>query len=284
MDLIQPILRDQELVAEMDAWVSKSATDFQVWWLGQSGFLIQWKGQRVLLDPYLSDSLSKKYETTDKPHKRISECVIDPSLLRGISVISSSHNHTDHLDAETILPILENNSEAVVLIPAANLEFAANRLSLPITRLTPISESADVRVGDFLFQGVPAAHNKLDRDAFGNCLYMGYLLKFGSWTIYHSGDTLLYPGMEELLKPHKIDLALLPINGNEPARRVAGNLNATEAVQLAGAIGAAHIIPCHYHLFEFNTVDPAEFEQLARNASQPYTVLPLGGRWQSNSL
>jgi L-ascorbate metabolism protein UlaG (beta-lactamase superfamily) len=30
-----------------------------LWWLGLSGFLIQWQGHHLLLDPYLSDSLTK---------------------------------------------------------------------------------------------------------------------------------------------------------------------------------------------------------------------------------
>jgi L-ascorbate metabolism protein UlaG (beta-lactamase superfamily) len=36
----------------------------------------------------------------------MSEKVIDPSLLKGIMVVSSSHSHTDHLDAETLIPVL----------------------------------------------------------------------------------------------------------------------------------------------------------------------------------
>ena len=46
----------------------------------------------------------------------------------------------------------------------------------------------------------------------------------GSITVYHSGDTLRYPNMADLLRPFAIDVALLPINGNRPERRVAGNL------------------------------------------------------------
>ena len=41
---------------------------------GTERFLLQFrKGKRVLIDPYLSDSLDKKYAATDKPHTRMSE-------------------------------------------------------------------------------------------------------------------------------------------------------------------------------------------------------------------
>ena len=102
---------------------------FQLWWLGQSGFLLQWKGKRVLIDPYLSDSLTKKYAATDKPHTRMSERVIDPRLLKNIRIVSSSHNHTDHLDAETLIPVLENNPGLTFIIPEANRDFVAERVN-----------------------------------------------------------------------------------------------------------------------------------------------------------
>ena len=58
--MIPAIKKDEELVAEMDSLL-KDENHFHLWWLGQSGFLLQWKGKRVLIDPYLSDSLTKKY-------------------------------------------------------------------------------------------------------------------------------------------------------------------------------------------------------------------------------
>src|ERR1700760_3019959 len=102
--------------------------NLHLWWLGQSGFLIQWKEKRILIDPYLSDSLTKKYATTDKPHIRMSERVVDPELLKDTLIVSSSHNHTDHLDAETLILVLKNNPEIKFIIPEANREFVADRV------------------------------------------------------------------------------------------------------------------------------------------------------------
>jgi hypothetical protein len=99
--LIKAVKKDEELIAEMDS-LMKDENHFHLWWLGQSGFLLQWKGKRVLIDPYLSDSLTKKYLTTDKPHTRMSELVVKPELLKNISVVTSSHNHTDHLGCRNI--------------------------------------------------------------------------------------------------------------------------------------------------------------------------------------
>src|SRR5215510_2861208 len=127
MELIKAIKKNEELIREMDDLITDK-DHFHLWWLAQSGFLLQWNGKRILIDPYLSDSLTKKYLTTDKPHTRMSELVVKPELLKNISVVTSSHNHTDHLDAETLIPVLKNNPEIKFIIPEANREFVVDRV------------------------------------------------------------------------------------------------------------------------------------------------------------
>jgi L-ascorbate metabolism protein UlaG (beta-lactamase superfamily) len=109
---------------------------------------------------------------------------------------------------------------------------------------------------------------------------MGFVVQFGKWTIYHSGDTLWYANMTEILKPFKVDVAFLPINGNDPARGVAGNLNSREAAALGKEIGARLVIPHHYHMFEFNTAEPNDFAREAEALKQPYRIPKLGERMQ----
>src|SRR5262245_18852429 len=102
----------------------------KLWWLGQSGFLVVQEGRALVLDPYLTDSLTRKYAATDKPHVRLTERVVDPAALGAIGVIdiiTSTHNHTDHLDAETLQPLLAANPQARLVLPAANRDFAMER-------------------------------------------------------------------------------------------------------------------------------------------------------------
>lgn len=276
--MLKPALRKDEELWEDVLQQSSNADEFQLWWLGQSGFLLQWQGQRVLFDPYLSDSLTKKYANTTKPHVRISERVIDPILLKGITIVTSSHNHTDHLDAETLRPILQQNPQIHFVIPEANRNFVVERMGCALDFPQGLNDGQSLKLGSFTLHGVPAAHNELERDEQGRCRFMGFVLEFGPWKIYHSGDTLWYDGMVEVLKPFQVDIALLPINGNDPARGVAGNLNAQEAVDLGLAIQAKRVIPHHYDMFEFNTADPADFAQLAAQKGLPYLVLEPGDR------
>jgi L-ascorbate metabolism protein UlaG (beta-lactamase superfamily) len=226
--MIPARLKDSELLSEVERYADDK-NNFHLWWLGQSGYLLTYKGERILLDPYLSDSLTTKYASTNKPHVRMSERVIDPALLKNISVVSSSHNHTDHLDGETLIPLLKNNPGIKFIIPEANRSFVCERVKCDELFPVGLDDGISVTIGSFSFFGVPASHNEIEKDDQGRCRFMGYVIRFGRWTIYHSGDTLLYDGMERQLIPYKIDVALLPINGNDPARGVAGNLNATDA-------------------------------------------------------
>lgn len=275
--MIKPHHQGPSLAAEIRQAKSAGRADsFDIWWLGQSGFLIQWNKKCLLFDPYLSDSLTRKYANTNKPHERMSELVMEPHHLTCIDIVTSSHNHTDHLDAETLVPILSANPEIEFIIPEANREFVAERVGCP--RNFPIGlTDGDIRkVKGFTFHGIPAAHNEIERDEQGRCKYMGYVVQFGKFSVYHSGDTLWYDEMVGLLKPFHVHLAFLPINGNDPARGVAGNLNCQEAARLGKAIAARLVIPHHYDLFKFNTADVGDFEREASQIKQDYRILKLG--------
>jgi L-ascorbate metabolism protein UlaG (beta-lactamase superfamily) len=283
MHLISAVIKDGAFIAEVESH-QHDANNFYLWWLGQSGYLLLWNGKQVLLDPYLSDSLTKKYATTNKPHIRMSERVVDPCLLKNISIVTSSHNHTDHLDGETLVPVINNNPGIRFIIPEANRNFVCERVNISNDLPVGLNDGESINIDSFTFYGVPAKHNEIERDENGNCRFMGYVIRFGDWTIYHSGDTLWFDEMVDLLKPYKIDVALLPINGNDPARGVAGNLNAREAAQLAKAIEAKMVIPCHYDMFTFNTAAVQDFAREAKAIDQPYHILQPGEHFSSDLL
>lgn len=273
--LIEPYAKGAAFLRDVKGGVA-SRDAFRLWWLGQSGFLLQWDGRHLLLDPYLSDSLTEKYRSTDKPHVRMTARVIAPERLDFVDVATSSHNHTDHLDGATLIPLMGSNPSMQLIIPEANRDFVAHRLSCDPGWPVGLTDGAAVTCAGFTFTGVPAAHETLSTDAAGRHHYLGYVVHFGKWKLYHSGDTMLYEGMAERLIRHKVDLALLPINGREESRRVAGNLDGPQAARLARAIEARVVIPCHYDMFTFNTASPDAFIEEARRLGQRYHILRSG--------
>ena len=281
--MIKPVLQDAAFLADVQQARSE-AEHFHLWWLGQSGFLLHWNGRYLLFDPYLSDSLTRKYAYTDKPHVRMTERVIAPESLDFIDVVTSSHNHTDHLDAETLEPLLRVNPKIDLLIPEANSVFVADRVKTLVELPIGLDAGRHVHVKGFDVHAVPAAHESLDRDEQGRHKYLGYIVQFGGWTVYHSGDTVRFPRMAEMLRHFPIDVALLPINGAKPERRVAGNLDARQAAELGRDINARCVIPCHYEMFEFNTADPQTFVDAAQEFRVRHSVIRAGERWSSRRL
>jgi L-ascorbate metabolism protein UlaG (beta-lactamase superfamily) len=270
--------KDDALVADVKRALVSGAS--RLWWLGQSGFLVVQKGRAIVLDPYLSDSLTSKYQGSDKPHVRITERVISPQALASIGstqLVTSTHNHTDHLDAETLLPLLSANPAARLVVPAANRKFALERLGgFMAPRLIELDHEKSCSLDDLTITGIASAHPNADRDETGRHRFLGYVIQWRNLTIYHSGDTVWHEPAISALRHLKIDLALLPINGDLPERRVAGNLDGPQGVRFARAIGARLVIPCHYDLFEFNTASPVDFVAECKRLRQRCHVLRNG--------
>jgi L-ascorbate metabolism protein UlaG (beta-lactamase superfamily) len=281
--MIKPVLQDDAFLEDVAA-ARDNTEHLHLWWLGQSGFLVQWQNHHLLMDPYLSDSLTQKYAGTNKPHVRMTEPVIAPERLDFIDVVTSSHNHTDHLDKDTLQPLMRLNPNLDLIIPEANREVVVDRLGIVADYPRGLDAGQSITVGGFKVHAIPAAHPLIEKDDWGRHKFLGYVVEAGPWTIYHSGDTKLFDEMEAKLQPWKLDVTLLPINGDLPERGVAGNLSGREAAILAKTIGARLVIPCHYEMFEFNTVTTEEFVATAHSIRQPYCLLRAGQRWSSSAL
>jgi L-ascorbate metabolism protein UlaG (beta-lactamase superfamily) len=264
--MIRPLLSGEAFLADVRA----ATGPLDLWWLGQSGFLVAYEGRHLVFDPYLSDSLTRKYADTAKPHVRMTERVIDPAQLDFVDVVTASHAHTDHLDPDTLREL----PQAQLVVPAAHRELAVERAGRePAT----IDDGETVTVAGFEITAVPAAHETIERDDAGRMLHLGYVVRAGPFTLYHAGDTIPYDGMAERVGSG-VDVALLPINGRAPERGVAGNFHGEEAATLARAIGARLAVPMHFEMFEFNTEPPDAFAAACERLGQPYRVLRAGER------
>jgi L-ascorbate metabolism protein UlaG (beta-lactamase superfamily) len=280
----EPRLADDAFLADVARAGAARDGGVRLWWTGQSGFLVQHRGAHLLLDPYLSESLTKKYEATDKPHVRMTRRVVDPARLDFIDAVTSSHNHTDHLDHETLWPLMQKNRALTIVVPEANRAFAADRLKVDPGSLTGADDGVTVEVGPFRLTAVPSAHEQIERDERGRHRFLGYVVEAGGLRIYHTGDSCDYPGLDDRLRALRIDVALLPINGRKPERRVPGNMWGREAAALGHRIGARLVVPHHFHMFAFNTEDPDELVEHAGRLGVAVRVLGQGERLEGAEL
>jgi L-ascorbate metabolism protein UlaG (beta-lactamase superfamily) len=251
-----------------------------LYWLGQAGFLVESASLRILIDPYLSDSLGMKYRGTARPHIRMSPPPMAPEALCDIDIVLASHGHGDHLDPLTIGPVAAANPDCLFVVPSSCAERALSR-GVPPERLVEAQAFAPLDVGGLSIHPIPSAHEELAIDDHGRLLALGFVLELAGVTIYHSGDCAPYPGLVDNLSPFEVDLALLPVNGRDSERAAAGilgNFSLEEAVSLAERAGFAAAIGHHFGMFAFNTIDEAEARRfLGGRAAAPSFLLAEAG-------
>jgi len=231
-------------------------------WIGQSGFLLRTPATRLAIDPFLSDHPGRRFPSP-----------VTAADLAGTELVLATHQHLDHLDAPGLLALLELDDRVQVVVPAPVVPDAVEA-GLPGGRLVAARPGEPIAAGDVTVHPVPALHGVHVADAYTHGLpgdgdqvrYLGYVVDTPDGRLYHAGDTLRWDGQAELLRGHRVDLALLPINGRDSQREaqdVVGNLNPAEALALARDAGAGTVVPMHYDLMEGNLGDVKEFARLA---------------------
>ena len=227
----------------------------KVTWLTQAGLLFENDKIKILVDPYLSDSLG---EIDPKKKRRMP---IDESFFEvKPDVILITHDHLDHLDKATLDHYLKSDVPVTVLVGECAYrkvrEFGGDN---NYVLLAPHSVWSDRGV---TFYSVHAEHS--DRTA------VGFIIDDGKETFYVSGDTLYnYDVIDDVLDlaPDGVDFAFLPING------VGNNMNAHDAADFAYEIGAKSAVPLHYGLFD--EIDPETFDFEDKIVLNPYETTKL---------
>ena len=242
----------------LDPRSSPRSGEVTLYWLGQAGFVIEFNRFWMLIDPYLSDSLAKKYRGTKFPHTRMMAAPIVPDELDGLDVVLCTHRHTDHMDPGTLQPLARRFPQARFVVPAAVIDEAVKRCGVGIDRLIAVNAGGRTEILDDCFVSpIASAHETLDLDSSGNYPWLGYVIDAGGVRLYHSGDCIPYPGLEEAVAAHAPHVVLLPVNGRDAQRSgngVPGNFTLDEAVTLARNCGARAMIAHHHGLFDFNTI------------------------------
>jgi L-ascorbate metabolism protein UlaG (beta-lactamase superfamily) len=250
----------EPLVGSLAATLTSSAPGdgaVRAYWLGQAGFVLDHGGTRVAVDPYLSDFLARKYAGHEFSHRRLVAPPLSPPELTGLAAILCTHRHSDHMDPEALPALAAANPGACVVVPLAHRAHAL-ALGVPEGQLRPLDAGESLIFGAAAVEAIPSAHEELDTDPAGHALFLGYAIRLGGLTLYHSGDCIPYPGLVGHVRRLGVDAALLPINGRDAYRRsrgVPGNFHLAEAVDLCRTAGVPVLVGHHYGLFEFNTVD-----------------------------
>jgi len=237
----------------------------RLFWLGQAGFAIRYRDKLMVVDPYLSDYLADKYQNAEFKHRRMIPPPILPEEAAVADWLLATHKHSDHLDPWTVSGMVAANLNLKVIVPEATAGHAKD-MGVPADKIILIDAGQTVTIdSDIRIDALPSAHETLATDADGKHLYLGYVMRFGGLSVYHSGDCVPYRGLDNILAARNIDLALLPINGRDAYRRernIPGNFTVQEALNLCEQAVIPNMIGHHFGMFDFNTIDPKEAQDV----------------------
>jgi L-ascorbate metabolism protein UlaG (beta-lactamase superfamily) len=223
---------------------------FKITWLGQAGILFENEHIKIMVDPYLSNSVEK---IDPRNYRRVP--VNEKYLGLSIDVIICTHDHMDHTDPETLKHYLDTEKSVNVLSPRTAWEkirkFGRNHSYVQFNRHTEWTYQ-NVR-----FIAVKAEHSDIHA--------IGVIIVDDNKKYYITGDTLYNAEIFEDL-PDDIDVLFLPVNG------IGNNMNMQDAARFAEQVGAKKAVPVHWGMFDDinpndflieNKVIPAIYKELA---------------------
>ena len=139
-----------------------------LYWLGQAGFWLDLFGSRVLIDPYLSNSLGEKYENTEFPHIRMVEVPVTPQELPRPDVVLITHAHGDHMDSQTLRPLCQRFPDLEFVVPASEEDVARQKIGTNANLCLANTDDVLDLNSRLRLTVFPASHEERKKDSSGN--------------------------------------------------------------------------------------------------------------------
>lgn len=210
----------------------------KITWLGQAGLLFETDKLKIMIDPYLSDSVEK---INPKNYRRVP---VDESLFDiRPHVMIFTHNHLDHYDPETVTRFIGEETDVLVLAPTSVWnevrKLGGDNNYVKFDRHTQWTEQG-VR-----FTAVKAEHSDISP--------IGVIIDDGEKKYYVTGDTLYNEEIFEDI-PDGIFAVFVPVNG------VGNNMNMTDAKRFCQHVKPQVAVPIHCGLFDEKDMNEFEYE------------------------
>lgn len=227
-----------------ETWLHQVNTGLRVTWLGHSTVLLEIDGVRLLTDPVFGERVSP---FSFIGPKRFHPVPAGLAELPPLDVVLLSHDHYDHLCAETMRTLAKID---VPIVTSLGVGARLERLGVAPERITELDwgESAEVR--GLRLTATPAQHfsgrGTTDRN---HTLWSSWVLQTNRHKLFFSGDTGLTDEFAEIGKAYgPFDLVMLEI-GAFDERWGDIHLGPHNALRAHAMLGGKTLLPVHWGTF-----------------------------------
>lgn len=245
-------------VTDAGLYTHPPASGLRVTWFGHSALLLEIDGQRILIDPVWEQRASPLQWMGPK---RFFPPTLPLEELPELDAILISHDHYDHLGAETIRRLARLNATArTKWITSAGVGRHLRAFGVAGQHIAELdwTQTAEVAAaeleGGLRVTAWPARHfsGRKPWDRF-TTLWSSFVFEGPKHRVYYGADSGLWPGFAEIAGQYeRFDLTMLEIGAFHPlwANIHLGPDGAAEAYrQMGGPEKAGSLLPIHWGLF-----------------------------------
>jgi len=222
----------------------------RVTWFGHSASLVEIDGIRILIDPVWDERASP---TRWSGPKRFFAAPIALEDLPPIDVVLISHDHYDHLGADTIRRLAQMDSfRNTRWITALGVENVLHPFGVDRSRCTPLNWTEHVKVGAVTIMALPARHFS-GRSLFNRfeTLWASFAFIGPEHRVYYGADSGEWSGFHDIgLEFGPFDLTMLEIGASDPLWADI-HMGPEGAVRMFRSLGSHGLfMPIHWGLFD----------------------------------
>jgi L-ascorbate metabolism protein UlaG (beta-lactamase superfamily) len=214
-------------------------------WLGHATVLVEWQGQRCVVDPVAAGRVKVAPRWFDSP-------ILDLSATYDLILLT--HAHMDHLDMAT----LEALPRTRIVLPAGSERFLSEAVKRK-HRIEPMALGAHVTLGDLDVVSVAAAHGGWRYPWQRGVFACGYVFRAEGEALYVAGDTAMGAHFKQIADAYHPRIAVLPIGAYAPQWFLqCRHLNPEEALDAAEQLGVEFVMPYHFGTYRLSLEPMAE--------------------------
>lgn len=247
----------------------------RVTWFGHSSTLLEIDGHRILTDPMWAERAGP---VTWAGPRRWFPPLIAIADLPPLDAVVISHDHFDHLDYGTIVAL---NAQHVRFIVGLGVGAHLATWGVPADHIIELDWWQHYDLGDLRINCVPARHASgrylLDNDA---TLWAGYAFVTSQHRVYFSGDTGLFPAMQDIGERFgPFDLTMIEV-GQYNRAWPDWHIGPEQAVRAHQLVRGRVMLPIHWGLLQLAShgwTEPMERALAAADTRHVTIIAPRPG-------